>query len=137
MGLILGPIILFWFLMAIYSLKIGYSLLNEFSLFPSIFAIFMIGIISFFAYVYLGLQSFKDSTELWWADIPMFFTTNKYILMVFITTMLVHWFGNDYIKFEYAKPVIFIIVFTISLGALAGTFSSESFMNKHNIARTH
>jgi hypothetical protein len=137
MGLILGPLIIFWLLMGIYSLKMGYSLLSNLPLFPSAVMIGFIALFSLISYVYLGLRNFKGSKELWWCDIPIFFTSNKKAFFVFIVTALIDCFGTDCLTYEYIRPVPFIIMFTISFGAIAGTFSSDAFMNKYKITRTH
>ncbi|WP_028863234.1 hypothetical protein [Psychromonas aquimarina] len=137
MGLVLGPLIIFWLMMGIYSLKMGYSLLTSLPLLPDAALITLIAVFSLLSYIYLGLERFKASKKLYWCDIPLFFTANKTSFFIFLIAALMHWFGSNYLEHEYIRPVPFIIVFTISFGALAGTFSSEAFMNKYNIVRTH
>lgn len=142
MGMILGPFIIFWFIMSTYSLKIGYSLLNNMDLIPHVATIYFIAVITLLSYVHLGLNKFKNKESLWAFQIIVFFTINKITFSIYLITLMVHWFNFDFIA-QYivnkniTESIIFIILFTISLGAIIGTFKADAFMKKHNIKETY
>ena len=137
MGLILGPLIIFWIAFGIYSLTLGYSLLSSFSLFPDAVALVVVTIFTLSSYLNLGLKRFKSREALWWAEIPFFFVTNKPAIVVFIAAVLFQFFGSEYLVNNYLKSLVFIVIFVVSFGAIIGTFGAEAFMQKHNIKRTH
>lgn len=142
MGMILGPFIIFWFIMSTYSLKIGYSLLNNMDLIPHVATIYFIAVITLLLYVHLGLNKFKNKESLWAFQIIVFFTINKITFSIYLITLMVHWFNFDFIA-QYivnkniTESIIFIILFTISLGAIIGTFKAGAFMKKYNIKETY
>jgi len=137
MGLILGPLFIFWFLMAAYSVKIGYSLLAGSPLLSYKIIVVGLAIVLLGIYVYLGLASFKAKQELWVFAIPFFFMAHKVSFAVFSAALLIQWFGQNLLTNPYLKAVPFLIIFTIAAGALVGSFCSDDFMKKYNITITY
>ncbi len=137
MGLVLGPLVLFWLIISVHSVLIGYSLLSTVALFPNFLLIISTAIFSLLAYVYLGLNRFKKKKELWWCEITLWFVANKITFSIFLATILMYWFGADSHLGNLITIMTFIINFSISIGALVGVFISDAFMEKHKISRTH
>jgi len=137
MGLILGPLFIFWLLMSAYAFKIGYSLLIASDLLS--YKVIVVGgaRLAMALYVYLGLQSFKSQQELWTFAIPFFFMANKMSFAVLLLGLLAHWFGQSYLTQPYLKALPFLIIFTVTSGALVGAFYADSFMTKNNIRQTY
>ncbi|WP_339900213.1 hypothetical protein [Paraglaciecola polaris] len=137
MGLILGPLLLFWLVMSSYVLSIGHSLLHDAALYPYTLVVVFSAVLSLILYLYLGFNRFTTSHTLSWYDIPLFFTTHKTAILIFLVCILTHWFGAKMLSRYYLKPLPFIIMFTISFGAITGAFASSAFMKKYNIKREH
>lgn len=142
MGMILIPCLIFWLIMSFHSLKIGYSLLNDIPLFPHVIVIYLLAITMLALYIYLGLNKFKDKESLWAFQIIVFFILNKITLSIFFITLFVHWFQFDFLTHNLVTKhtttaVVFIILFSLSLGAIIGTFKASNFMEKHNIKQTY
>lgn len=142
MGIILIPCIVFWFIMSIYSLRMGYLLLSNMPLFPHATIVYLIAISTLLLHVHLGLNRFKNKESLWAFQITIFFTINKITFSVFFITLLIHWLKFDFLTYNITaknitESVIFIILFTLSLGAIIGTFKADAFIDKHKIKRTY
>lgn len=137
MGLIIGPVAIFWFFSFLYTWRMGYVLFAGKPFFPYIFSVLLIAVLGAFIYVFAGLFTFKERSELWVFDIPMFFLLNKYAFIGFVLSMMGYFFGGNIFGGDMPKAVIFILAFAISLGSVAGCFSSSAFMQKYNISKTH
>ncbi|WDE11273.1 hypothetical protein [Thalassomonas haliotis] len=133
MGLVLAPLIIFWLVMALYSLRMGYALIANSPSYANAVIISLIALFALITHLRLSLARFKGRTKLLTFEIPIFFTTNKVSFLLVILAILFNKFGSDYLSLEYLKPAPFILVFTISFAALIGTFYSESFIKKHKI----
>ena len=137
MGLIIGPIFLFWLAMTIYSSVIGYKLLNSaYNLMNgSIFVLVAL----FFATVFLiyGFSTFKSHKTLGSFDIVFYFILNKFTFILFVIALVLHWFGGNVLDSFMLKTIPFIVMFSISLSAVTGVILSELFMDKYNIKRTY
>lgn len=137
MGLIILPIMILWFIATLYSLRMGYQLIQSQSFITFGLPIIVIALFCVSAYVYLGLASFKGHKEVWAFEIPFFFMTGKLALGGFLVAAAINIFWGDKIHNHFVLAGMFIILFTFSAGALVGSFSSEGFLNKHNISVTH
>lgn len=137
MGLIIGPVMIFWILSFFYTWRIGYVLFVGKAFFPYILSVILIAFLCTLIYVLGGLFTFIGRRELWVFEIPWFFLFNKYALIVFVFSMLSYFFGGNVFDGDISKAVIFILVFSISLGSLVGCFSSSAFMQKYNISETY
>lgn len=137
MGIILGPLMLFWIGASIYSLRIGYVLLIDKALYPYVLSVLLTAALAMLAYVYIGLSGFKREKQMWAFEIPWFFTAKPFAFIAFLLALLVHIYAGEYMDNEYVKLVPFIIMFTISIGAIVGSFSTNSFMTRYNIKSTY
>lgn len=133
MGFFIVPLIIFWLVVAVYSLNMGYAFIMNSPLYPNTITVTLMALLSLVAYLYLGFSRFKGRSKLLLFEIPIFFTTNKISLGLMILAILINKFGSDYLSHEYLKSVSFILVFTISFAAVIGTFYSETFIKKHKI----
>ncbi|MCA0935474.1 hypothetical protein LCL85_07900 [Vibrio alginolyticus] len=137
MGLIIGPVVIFWIVSFFYTWRMGYVLFTGKAFFPYILPVIVIAFLGASIYVLGGLFTFIGRRELWGFDIPLFFLLNKYAFIVFVLSMLSYFFGGSVFSGDISKAVIFILAFSISLGSLVGCFSSSAFIQKYNISVTY
>lgn len=137
MGIVILPLFLFWVICFLFSLRIGYVLLKEEKLFvykilPTIAAILLA-----IMYMKHSINQFEGSESLWAFEIIFFFLFNLDAALLYLAAFLTYFLIKKRIKNPSIKSLIFIIALSISLGTLLGSFSSESFMEKHNIEQTY
>jgi hypothetical protein len=137
MGLIILPLMMLWFVAAIYAIRMGYHLISAHPFMPFGLPLILIALICMGAYIYLGLASFKGNKEIWAFEIPFFFMAGKLALTLFSVSFMVNFFFAKQIQNEYILACLFIVMITLSSGALIGSFNSESFIQKNNIKVTH
>lgn len=137
MGLILGPLVIFWLAITMFVLNIGYVLLDDLTSYSDIALVCLMAILCFVSYVYWGFARFKRCDELAWYDIPLFFTANKLSLIAFVSALGVHWLGVNQWMNEFLPFLPVIIMFTLSFGALFGTFWASRFMKYRGIQQIH
>lgn len=137
MGLILGPIVIVWFLIAIYALKMGYSLMVSYSVVSHSVILILVVLCSLSLYLFISFLGFKDSQELWVFEIATYFILSKQPYLFLVLAIFIQWFLGTYLDNTHLKPLPFIIMFTLSFGGLIGVFSADLFMDKFNITRTH
>ncbi|MGX9416538.1 hypothetical protein ACXJY6_10340 [Vibrio sp. RC27] len=137
MGLIIGPVVIFWIVSFFYTWRMGYVLFTGKAFFPYILSVIFIGLLGALIYVFGGLSTFIGRSELWAFEIPWFFLLNKYAFIGFAVSMLSYFFGGSIFSGDISKAVIFILAFSISLGSLVGCFSSSAFMQKYDISETY
>ena len=137
MGLVLLPLMLFWFAALVYSLQVGYQLLAGHLFLPYGISFLFLLAVSVTMNVHAGLAKFKDKKEVWAFEIPMFFMTNKFIFLSFVLTILIHVFGNQFASNEYISAVLAIAMISFSFSALLGAYVSGNYIKKNNIATTY
>lgn len=137
MGLVLGPVIIFWIFSFFFSWRMGCVLFAGKAFFPYILSVIFIAFLGAVLYVFGGLFTFIDRREISTFDIPCFFLLNKYAFLVFIFVVLNYFWEPRVFGGDVSKAVTFVLAFSISLGSLVGCFSSSSFMEKYNISRTY
>ncbi|MCG9559927.1 hypothetical protein [Vibrio kanaloae] len=137
MGLLIGPVVIFWIVSFFFTWRMGYYLLVDKPFFPYIFTVIIIAVFGALTYVMGGLFTFKDRSELWAFEIPWFFLVNKYAFVLFVCSVMAYLFGSNIFTGNISKAVIFIIAFSITLGNLVGCLSSNTFMQKYNISETY
>ncbi|RBP83133.1 hypothetical protein EBI01_12020 [Marinomonas rhizomae] len=134
MGLILGPLLLFWIMAAGFSIYIGNALLED----GQSFIAYLIAIITTLVYVLLSfLIRFGNKKELWVFEIPFFFMTNKISLFLYGVSIFFYVWGDALKAQEYGNEMIFILNFTLAFSAIIGTFSNDIFIKSLAIKRTH
>lgn len=137
MGLILMPLMIMWLVASIYTLRMGYHLISTHPLLTFGLPVILLALVTMSAYLYLGLYAFKHQNQIWAFDIPMFFLAGKIALLIFTMAALGNYFYASKIQNIYLLAGMFIIMFTLSIGALVGAFYSEHFIEKHNIHVTY
>ncbi len=137
MGLILLPLLILWLGVGIYAIRIGYQVLVGASELTYTLSVCAIALVALLLYLYFGFAQFKENKELWAFEISMFFAANKFAFGVMVLGSLLHWFGQGVLTSAYLKPLPFIMIFTVSFGAMAGLILSDTFMAKFDIQKMH
>ena len=137
MGLIILPLMILWLVACIYSLRMGYQLMTANPFLSFGLPLIVIAILCIAANLYLGFTSFKLHKEIWAFEIPMFFLAGKISLLVFSITALSHFFYAGKITNLYILAGMFVMMTTLSFGALIGAFYADTFIEKHNITTTY
>ncbi|MGI2183773.1 hypothetical protein ACRN9F_16255 [Shewanella oncorhynchi] len=137
MGLILLPLLILWLGVGIYAIRIGYQVLARASQLSYALSICTLAIVALLLYLYFGFAQFKENKELWAFETSMFFAANKFAFGVMVLGLLLHWFGQGVLTSAYLKPLPFIMIFTVSFGAMAGVILSDTFMAKFDIQKMH
>ena len=132
MGCFLLPILIFWLVAGIYSLKLGYNLIISSLLFPDLLCVFILTILLFITYVYLGFNRFKAKKRLPWVEIYLFFGLNKIAFLGFFAGIILCWFGSSYLS-GVLRYIPFILTSSLSFGSIVGILYSNKFMAKHQI----
>lgn len=137
MGLILLPLLILWLGVGIYAIRIGYQVLVGASELTYTLSVCVIALVALLLYLYFGFAQFKENKELWVFEISMFFAANKFAFGIMILGLILHWFGQGVLTSAYLKPLPFIMIFTVSFGAMAGVILSDTFMTKFDIQKMH
>lgn len=137
MGLVILPVMILWLVAAVYTVRMGYQLLSIQPFMTFGLPMIVVALLCISIYIYLGLASFKDNKEIWAFDIPFFFMTNKIVLTVFSLSALTHFFWGNQIQNPLLLAGLFVVMMTLSSGALIGSFSADSYIQKHNIKVTY
>ncbi|MCU7999373.1 hypothetical protein L5M38_11810 [Shewanella sp. SM101] len=137
MGLILLPLLILWLGVGIYAIRIGYQVLVGASELTYTLSVCVIALVALLLYLYFGFAQFKENKELWAFEISMFFAANKFAFGIMILGLILHWFGQGVLTSAYLKPLPFIMIFTVSFGAMAGVILSDTFMTKFDIQKMH
>ena len=137
MGLILLPLLILWLGVGIYAIRIGYQVLAGASQLSYALSICTLAIVALLLYLYFGFAQFKENKELWAFEISMFFAANKFAFGIMILGLILHWFGQGVLTSAYLKPLPFIMIFTVSFGAMAGVILSDTFMAKFDIQKMY
>ncbi|GAA5213671.1 hypothetical protein GCM10025776_03170 [Corallincola platygyrae] len=88
-------------------------------------------------YAWLGLQSFKSKESIWVFEIVFFFMWNKYSAVALALAASYPLWKHTKFSIPHAGALCFLIVFSLAMGTLIGSFKSESFVEKHKIQVTH
>lgn len=137
MGLILLPLLLFWFAFAVFGLIQSWAVLVSFEN-KTQQAIFIVTTLTILiSYCYLGFSQFKSAKSLWSFEIIMFFSSHKLIFLAAIGAQLTLWYGQKLLTEPWLKAIPLSVILTVSMGALFSSFYSDTFMENHHIERTH
>ena len=137
MGLLLGPLVIFWIATTVFTMKVGYVLLTGLSSYADTALVCLLTTLCLLFYLYWGFLRFKRCNRLTWYDIPLFFTTNKLSVIAFVSALGVHWLGVSLWMNEFLPLLPVIVMFIISFGALFGTFWASTFMRYRGIQQVH
>lgn len=137
MGIIILPLFLFWVICFLFSLRMGYVLLKEENVFSYKILPTVAAILLAIMYMKHAINQFEGSESLWTFEIIFFFLFNLDAALLYLIAFLAYTFLKKRVKNPSIKSLIFVIALSISLGTLLGSFSSESFMEEHNIEQTY
>ena len=141
MGLIIAPLSIVLTITAAYSANIAYVLCQSTANYSAIALLLALSLAFSALYSHLGLSRFKAKEEIWIFETPFYFATNKVAAVIFLCALLLNIFGSGLSAnnaLAYGSLMIMIVIMvTISFGTLIGFFRSGSFIEKHNIRRTH
>ncbi|WP_114417923.1 hypothetical protein [Marinospirillum perlucidum] len=137
MGMLLLPLLLFWLGAAGYSLFAGYSLLaSDYSL-GLVLLLAGVALLLALVYAWLGLSSFKGQDEIWAFAPTFYFLANKWAFLFFILATLVRVWPPTFLQFAPLSALCFVIALAVSAGTLAGFFSADAYLKKHEIRLTY
>ncbi|MBV0932835.1 hypothetical protein [Marinobacterium weihaiense] len=135
MGLLLGPLVLFWVGIAAFSLRMGWVMLEGRA---DLMALSLaLGSLLAFAYLGLGLSRFRGLASLWAFEIPLFFAAGKLVSGACILIVLAYLFTPLASGPLVLKAFLFVLVFALSAGTLAGVFGANAFMQHYRITPTY
>ncbi|MET6758685.1 hypothetical protein [Pseudoalteromonas sp. NCIMB_1079] len=137
MGLILGPAVLAWFALFIYSLRLGYVLIyKNMSVLTTVstFAISIVGMLAFMTY---GHRQFVNNTSVWASEIPSYFLFSKIAFIGVLSGFLLNYYINPENSSEFLSCLAFVLIFMFSAGVLASLGGHEAFLKEFDIKTTH
>ncbi|NVK36628.1 MAG: hypothetical protein HWE18_01770 [Gammaproteobacteria bacterium] len=137
MGMIILPLFLFWFVMAIYAGRLGYRIIKTQSFTRFGLPLIVLTILCIALYVFLGLQLFNQGEPIWAFAILFFFLAGEPVWCVFLPAYFIQLLAGKRIQDNRIKALLFLIITTFSWGALVATFVSEGFIEHHQIPITY
>lgn len=141
MGLILGPLVILWLVIAIYAVNIGYTLFAALPSHAAAVSVSITSLLCLVCYLYWGFSRYKAKIALSWYEIPLTFASHKPSLGVCILAVAVHWVGPNPWVSEYANiltsSIMFAVLFSTSFGVFAGIFGAGTYMKHLGIQQRH
>jgi len=137
MGLIVGPLMLMWMVAFGLSLRIGYVLGEASGFFPYALLCLLAGISGGWLHSRLVMARRKSAESLWAFQLTIDFVLNKFALSAYTVLAAIYLFTDLTATDGNLLSLIFIGTLVLSSGTLTGVFTSEAFMNRHNIQRTY
>lgn len=137
MGLVLAPLILLWLVGVGFALRVGYVLAGVSGFFPQGALCFLVAIAGGQLYA-RWLQGRRRSEEsLWTFQLVIDFVLNKAALVLYTLLAATYLMSDVALMDENLLSLIFVGTLMLSTGTLTGVFTSESFMDRHDIKRTY
>ncbi|MEM5515248.1 hypothetical protein WNY79_20400 [Pseudoalteromonas sp. AS84] len=137
MGLILGPAVLAWFAVFIYSLRLGYVLIYKNMSALTTVTTFAIGIIGLLAFMTYGYRQFVNNTSVWAFEIPSYFLFSKIAFIGVLSGFLLNYYINPENSSEFLSCLAFVLIFMFSAGVLASLGGHEAFLKEFDIKTTY
>ncbi|WFO20202.1 hypothetical protein ATS73_005880 [Pseudoalteromonas sp. H100] len=103
MGLILGPVLLIWLAIFIYSIRLGYLLIYKNMALDITLITFTVALVGAIAFVFYGYRQFINETSLWAFEIPSYFVFNKFAIFIVVLALCLHFF---LLACKQAQPLI-------------------------------
>ncbi|MDX1398208.1 MAG: hypothetical protein R3204_06755 [Oceanospirillum sp.] len=137
MGLVIVPLMLMWFVAAGLSLRIGYVLADVSGFFPHVLLCLLAAISGGWLHARLVMARRKSAESLWAFQLMIDFTLNKVALSGYTVLAGVYLFTDLTATDGNLLSLIFIGTLVLSSGTLIGVFTSNAFMDRHQIRRTY
>lgn len=137
MGLILGPVLLIWLAIFIYSIRLGYLLIYKNMALDITLITFTVALVGAIAFVFYGYRQFINETSLWAFEIPSYFVFNKFAIFIVVMALCLHLFSTSMQTSAAVNCVMFILLFMFSAGVLLSVGLHDHFIGYNNIQLTH
>ena len=137
MGLILGPVLLIWLAIFIYSIRLGYLLIYKNMALEFTLITFTVALVGAIAFVFYGYRQFINETSLWAFEIPSYFVFNKFAIFTVVLALCLHLFSTSVQTSTAVNCVVFILLFMFSAAVLLSVGLHDRFIGYNNIQLTH
>ena len=137
MGLILGPVLLIWLAIFIYSIRLGYLLIYKNMALDITLITFTVALVGAIAFVFYGYRQFINETSLWAFEIPSYFVFNKFAIFTVVLALCLHFFSTSVQTSTAVNCVVFILLFMFSAAVLLSVGIHDHFIGYNNIQLTH
>lgn len=137
MGLILGPVLLIWLAIFIYSIRLGYLLIYKNMALEITLITFTVALVGAIAFVFYGYRQFINETSLWAFEIPSYFVFNKFAIFTVVLALCLHLFSTSVQTSTAVNCVVFILLFMFSAAVLLSVGLHDRFIGYNNIQLTH
>jgi len=137
MGLILGPVLLIWLAIFIYSIRLGYLLIYKNMALDITLITFTVALVGAIAFVFYGYRQFINETSLWAFEIPSYFVFNKFAIFTVVLALCLHFFSTSVQTSTAVNCVVFILLFMFSAAVLLSVGLHDRFIGYNNIQLTH
>lgn len=137
MGLILGPVLLIWLAIFIYSIRLGYLLIYKNMALDITLITFTVALVGAIAFVFYGYRQFINETSLWAFEIPSYFVFNKFAIFTVVLALCLHFFSTSMQTSTAVNCVVFILLFMFSAAVLLSVGLHDRFIGYNNIQLTH
>ena len=137
MGLILGPVLLIWLAIFIYSIRLGYLLIYKNMALEITLITFTVALVGAIAFVFYGYRQFINETSLWAFEIPSYFVFNKFAIFTVVLALCLHFFSTSVQTSTAVNCVVFILLFMFSAAVLLSVGLHDRFIGYNNIQLTH
>ena len=137
MGLILGPVLLIWFAIFIYSIRLGYLLIYKNMALEITLITFTVALVGAIAFVFYGYRQFINETSLWAFEILSYFVFNKFAIFTVVLALCLHFFSTSMQTSTAVNCVVFILLFMFSAAVLLSVGLHDRFIGYNNIQLTH
>lgn len=137
MGLILGPVLLIWLAIFIYSIRLGYLLIYKNMALEITLITFTVALVGAIAFVFYGYRQFINETSLWAFEIPSYFVFNKFAIFTVVLALCLHFFSTSMQTSTAVNCVVFILLFMFSAAVLLSVGLHDRFIGYNNIQLTH
>ena len=137
MGLILGPVLLIWLAIFIYSIRLGYLLIYKNMALDITLITFTVALVGAIAFVFYGYRQFINETSLWAFEIPSYFVFNKFAIFTVVLALCLHFFSTSMQTSTAVNCVVFILLFMFSAAVLLSVGLHDCFIGYNHIQLTH
>ena len=137
MGLILGPVLLIWLAIFMYSIRLGYLLIYKNMALEITLITFTVALVGAIAFVFYGYRQFINETSLWAFEIPSCFVFNKFAIFTVVLALCLHFFSTSMQTSPAVNCVVFILLFMFSAAVLLSVGLHDRFIGYNSIQLTH
>lgn len=130
MGLVIGPLILFWFLAMTLSTFMGWKTLGA-SYY--LFAIVLVSVVLGRLYANTVILELKDKKVQWEFEATMHIATREKTIMFFILCTVIYFLLVFFPAEKITGSIIFCLTFASSYGTIHGILKNKEILSKHEI----